>query len=180
MKRYLANTISLSRIILLVPWSLCSMADSPWALFVMALIIATDLIDGPIARRLKTAGAFGGALDAACDTAVAITASVITGIREPVFFAAAAVMGFNALSWVIYRRMAGGETYTKLGRYNGAACYALLAVKSVGPITRELLPRADSIAVTAGLLVVFALLAASTIENVVGSFRRARGSIAAD
>src|SRR5512136_2246378 len=130
MRRHLANIITLSRLLLMVPWSICVMADSSWALAVMALIIATDIIDGPIARRLKTAGPLGGALDAGCDAAVCFAAAVLLGLSDTRYLAAAALMAASFLSWMALGRIEGGQSYTRLGRYNGAACYALILAAS--------------------------------------------------
>ncbi len=171
MKRHIANAISLSRLALFVPWSLLRVAHSVWALPVMAVIVATDLLDGPIARRMKTAGPFGGALDAACDAAVSIAAAIVIGLWDVRFLAAAALMGFNALSWLLYRSFTGGKTYTRLGRYNGAACYALIALEGAGQLADPLFPQAAAIAVTAGLAIAGTLLAVSSVENIAALFR---------
>jgi phosphatidylglycerophosphate synthase len=169
MRRRLADAVSLSRLVLLIPWIL--LAGSRWALPIMAVIVLTDLIDGPIARRLSTAGPRGQILDAACDAVVLIAAAGVLGVKDARFLCLAGLMAVCFASWGAYSARIGRMAYTRLGRYDGAACYALIMFASAAswfsafgnpvPVIMEW----TAIAVAASLLVI------STVENVAGMAR---------
>lgn len=61
-RHWAADAVTISRIVLVIQWTRCESAGSAWAFPVMAGIVASDLLDSPIARRLGTARG-GGAAD---------------------------------------------------------------------------------------------------------------------
>ena len=85
----MANALSAFRLVLVLPfaWTVLG-ASAPVAALLFVLAIASDLLDGRIARRRGTAGAFGRALDHGADFAF-VTAGL----------AAAAARGL--LSWLL-------------------------------------------------------------------------------
>lgn len=105
------------------------------ALFTLA--VATDLADGPIARRYGEASALGGLLDHAIDATfcvVGLSALASAGIVPwPLpFFVAAAFAQYTLDS----RSLAGRPLRaSKLGRWNGIAYFVAVAV----PIVRDTL-----------------------------------------
>ena len=54
MRKWIANMISLSRLAIIVPWALCIGPRPLLAFLFICIVIATDLLDGPLARRLAT------------------------------------------------------------------------------------------------------------------------------
>jgi phosphatidylglycerophosphate synthase len=177
MKRHLANLLSISRLFLLVPLIFCLVADSRWAFPIMTAIILTDLLDGPAARKLKTAGPSGASLDAACDAAVALSAAFAAGLSDPRYLSAAALMAASFYSWTVRRTGPGISSYTRLGRYNGAVCYALLAVKSVQPWMEAPGIQAAAVIEWASLGVVMVVLGISTVENMAAAYAAARTTL---
>jgi CDP-diacylglycerol--glycerol-3-phosphate 3-phosphatidyltransferase len=105
------------------------------ALFTLA--VATDLADGPIARRYGEASPLGGLLDHAIDATfcvVGLTALASAGVVPwPLpFFVAAAFAQYTLDS----RSLAGRPLRaSKLGRWNGIAYFVAVAV----PIVRDTL-----------------------------------------
>ncbi|MBN2049617.1 MAG: CDP-alcohol phosphatidyltransferase family protein [Spirochaetales bacterium] len=131
MRRHPADALSLSRLFLIVPWILSHLAGSLWALPVMAAIILTDIVDGPVARKTGTACPQGALLDASCDTMVLFTASVAAGLSETRYLGLAVLMVLSFSSWAGYSYITQGQTYTRLGRYNGTLGYILLVIISI-------------------------------------------------
>ncbi len=85
----MANALSVFRLVLVLPFAWIVLeASAPLATLVFVLAIASDLLDGRIARRRGTAGSFGRALDHGADFAF-VTAGL----------AAAAARGL--LSWLL-------------------------------------------------------------------------------
>lgn len=161
----LANFVSISRLGLLGLWIYCYASGSAWTLPVMVIIVLTDLADGAIARRLKTAGPLGAKLDVACDVAVCFVGALIAGLSEPLFLAVAGMMAINLLSWLMLCSTAGRRGYTRFGRYNGSACYSLLIVVSAAPWTTLLGTTGQSMIKLVALCTVAAVLGLSTVEN---------------
>ena len=112
-KHWAADAISFSRLALLVPLVRFERTESPWTVAVLAAIVLSDLIDGPIARRLGTAGSRGASIDAACDVLVVMSAAIAAGLSDARYMSLA-FLSYGAFSLLI-RRFA----YTRLGRYDG-------------------------------------------------------------
>ncbi|MGE0394739.1 MAG: CDP-alcohol phosphatidyltransferase family protein [Vicinamibacterales bacterium] len=122
----MANMLTAVRLLLAVPLALLIASPDPRAPVVVALVmllaIATDLADGPMARRAGTASAFGGVFDHATDCVFVVsglTAGVLRGDVPwilPVLVVAAFVQ-YTVDSWWFHgeRRLRG----SRLGRWNG-------------------------------------------------------------
>jgi phosphatidylglycerophosphate synthase len=101
---------------------------------VLGIAIATDVADGRIARHRAEASALGGALDHAVDAAFVTAGSAALAALGalppllPVLIAAAFVQYA-----VDSRTPAGGLRGNRLGRWNGIAYYAAVAV----PLVRD-------------------------------------------
>lgn len=159
-----ADGVSLSRLLFLAPWVWLYGAGSGWALAVMAAIVATDVADGPLARRLRTAGPRGRLLDAGCDAAVVVVAALVVGLKDTRFLLLSGIAVACFASWGACSIRDGFACYTRLGRYDGAACYVLILLVSAGP----LFPAGLGLRRMAGWLAVSGvglLLAVSTVEN---------------
>lgn len=173
MRFTLADGVNLSRLLLLVPWVGLYAAGSGLALAVMAAIVATDLVDGPLARRLHTEGPRGRLLDAGCDAAVVVTAGLAAGVSDARYLLLPGLAVVCVASWFGGGARAGCVRYTRLGRHDGAACYMLLLFMSAGP----LLPLRPGLRWTlewVALCGLGLLLGASTAENLLATEVRAR------
>lgn len=157
MGRWIANAVSLTRVALLVPWIACVRADSPAAGPLLVVMVASDVADGAIARRLAVAGSGGALVDASCDALVAVTGTLALGLGDPGFLVLAAIMAGAFLSYAAYSLRLGHFGYTRLGRYDGVISYAVLALASLNP-----LPHAAVVPFVAAAAV---YLLGSTAEN---------------
>ncbi len=176
MRRHLANLMSISRLVLFVPWIFYQIAGNAWALPLMAAMVLTDLMDGWVARKLKIASPFGSAIDAACDALVCFSAALIQGLLDPCFFIPAALMVVNLLSWILCSSARGTCMYTRLGRYNGAACYGLALMMSASSPLVGLVPAAMTGITWVFLCSVVVILTISTGENVLAAYAMKRGA----
>jgi phosphatidylglycerophosphate synthase len=170
-KRWIADAISFSRIALLVPWICLETSASVWALPVMAAIIASDLLDGPIARRLSTASVKGALVDAICDVFVLVVAAIVLGLKDARYLGLAGLMASAFTSWGIRSLIAGRFAYSRMGRYDGALCYALIAAASARPWLAALGIRAPAFGEWAAICLVAVCLAVSAAENIVRILR---------
>ena len=122
----MANALTALRLLLALPAGLLLASDSSSAplLAAVAIVVAivTDLADGPLARRLGTATAFGGTFDHTTDCVFVVSAmagGVARGVFPwmlPVLVAVAFVQYTVDSYWLFrHRRLRG----SRLGRYNG-------------------------------------------------------------
>ena len=111
----LANLVTLSRGVLIVPILGLLLADWRWsALGLYGVAAATDLVDGWLARRSGRASAFGATLDAGVDNlfSIAILAFLILdlpGVSARHALALSVLFGgpilYLAISWLLSRRV---------------------------------------------------------------------------
>jgi phosphatidylglycerophosphate synthase len=111
----LANLVTLSRGLLIVPILVLLLAGWRWAaLGLYVLAAATDLIDGWLARRSGRASAFGAQLDAVVDNlfSIAILAFLVIDVPDALhahLLALLALFGapaaYLAFSWLLTRRV---------------------------------------------------------------------------
>lgn len=123
-----ANALSAARAILAVPCA-ASAAAGQWATaaLLFSLAVLTDLLDGPLARRLQQASTLGGLIDHATDAAfvaVLLAALWYTGYLTwllPVLVAA------SFLQYAIDSRALQGQRLRSswLGRANGIGYFVL-------------------------------------------------------
>ena len=133
-----ANTLTLLRLLLALPFALAVRAGSPVAAsLVFALAVASDFADGRVARRRGEISAFGGFLDHAVDAAFvsAGAAALATVGALPVWLAPLIAIAFvqYALDSTLMRSR--GLRASALGRCNGIAYYVIVAV----PVVRDAL-----------------------------------------
>ena len=122
----MANSLTAIRLLLALPVGLLLASHDPhaarYAAVMIVVAIATDLLDGLIARRSSTVTAFGAIFDHTTDC-VFVTAGMIGGVARGVFpwvlpvLVAAAFGQYVADSYWLHRqlRLRGSS----LGRYNG-------------------------------------------------------------
>ncbi len=163
----LADAVSLSRVALLVPLVRLMVLGSPWSLAVLSMIVASDLADGRIARRLGTAGSRGALIDASCNFLVVMSAAIVSGIFDARYMGLAAIMFLAFFSYGAFSLLIGRFAYTRLGRYDGVVAYGIVAAACARPLLSSLthpLPVAEWAFL--GFSALF--LAVSTAENAAG------------
>ncbi len=171
-KRWAADAVSYSRLVLLVPLVWYMNAGSLWALAVLAAIVASDLVDGPIARRLGTAGSRGAFIDAGCDVLVVMSAAVAAGLSDLRYTGLATVMAMAFLSYGALSLIIGRFAYTRLGRYDGVVSYCVIAVASGKPLL-------EAIGVTVPPAAEWVFLSLSALFLAVSAAENAAGIVAA-
>ncbi len=167
-RRWAADAVSFSRLVLLVPLVWWEISGSPWALAALAAIVLSDLADGAIARRFGTAGNRGAMIDAASDGLVAVNAAVGAGLSDARYAGLAAVMAVAFLSYGAFSLIAPRIACKRLGRHDSAVCYGVIAVACAKPALAALGVMAPARAEWALLGVAAILLAASVAENIAG------------
>jgi phosphatidylglycerophosphate synthase len=122
----MANALTVARLILTVPFAFLMAAGGArhavLAAVTLAAAIATDLLDGPVARRRGTATAAGGAFDHAADFCFVVSGLFAGAARGafpwllPVLVTVAFAQYVADSYWVDERR---SLRPSRLGRYNG-------------------------------------------------------------
>jgi CDP-diacylglycerol--glycerol-3-phosphate 3-phosphatidyltransferase len=122
----MANALTAVRLVLAVPFAVLMASGSArhaaLAALTLALAIATDLLDGPVARSRGTATAAGGAFDHTADC-LFVTSGLAAGAVRGVFpwilpvLVAAAFVQYVVDSYVIHGRPTLRPS--RLGRWNG-------------------------------------------------------------
>lgn len=102
-----------------------------------ALAVATDLADGPLARRRGEASALGGLLDHAVDATLCVVGLAAWAHRGELPTLLAPLVAVAFVQYVLDSRALDGRPLraSALGRWNGIAYYVLVAV----PIYRDAL-----------------------------------------
>lgn len=123
----MANALTALRLLLVLPFGIlmATGAGGPAAALsavVFIVAVATDLLDGRVARRTNTATAFGGKFDHVSDV-LFVMSGLIGGARRsafpwvlPVLVATAFCQYFIDSRWLTPHR---GLRKSQLGRYNG-------------------------------------------------------------
>jgi CDP-diacylglycerol--glycerol-3-phosphate 3-phosphatidyltransferase len=111
----LANLVTLSRGLLIVPILGLLLAGRPWtALALYSLAASTDLVDGWLARRSGRASPFGAQLDAVVDNLFSIAILAFLALaypgllhRHPIALSVlfAGPLAYLAISWLLRRRL---------------------------------------------------------------------------
>ncbi len=129
-----ANALTAARLLLTVPFAFVT-ADSgsggaTVAALVLALAIATDVLDGHVARRQGNASGSGALFDHATDC-VFVTAGLAAGAARGAFPAALpALVAVAFIQYVVDSYWIHGHHAlrgSRLGRYNGVLYFAPLA-----------------------------------------------------
>jgi len=130
----MAHALTTARLLLIVPFVLlmggCGPDHAALAALVLVAAIATDLLDGMVARRRGTASAAGRVFDHATDC-LFVTAGLAAGVWRgafpwilPVLVAAAFVQYVVDSYWLFRGR---SLRTSRLGRWNGILYFAPLA-----------------------------------------------------
>jgi phosphatidylglycerophosphate synthase len=173
----LANALTLLRLALAPGLVAAILGDAPEiGAAILALAVATDVADGRVARRRAEASALGGALDHAVAAfvtagAAALAARGLLPAPLPLLIAAA---------FLQYARSArtpdGALRRSRLGRWNGIAYYAIVAV----PLGRDALgigwPAPPLVRALGWLLVATTTLSMADRLRLARRSRRAPGS----
>jgi len=167
-KRWAADAVSLSRVALLVPLVWNMIARSPWTLAILAAIMASDLIDGPIARRLSAASSRGAFIDAVCDVLVVMSAAIAAGLSDARYAGLAALMAVAFLSYGAFSLMNHNFAYTRLGRYSGTVSYGVIVAASARPLLAAIGVTVPAAAEWVFLCLAAVFLAVSSAENIAG------------
>lgn len=139
----MAHALTLLRLLAAAPLAVAMAGDGVGSALVAAVAlvvaIATDLADGPIARRRGTASTFGRAFDHTTDcivVALGLSGAAVRGAL-PAALPAVIVLAFAQYvldSWYAKRTgvaIAGGLRMTSLGRWNGILYFVPLVVDVV-------------------------------------------------
>jgi CDP-diacylglycerol--glycerol-3-phosphate 3-phosphatidyltransferase len=159
-----ANALSVLRLAIALP---CAYAiwRGQWtaagALFVVA--VATDVLDGIVARRRNEASTLGGLLDHSIDAAfVTITLAALAMIgAAPIPLPALAITAFAQYVWDSKALTGAPLRASVLGRWNGIGYYALVGTATLKrTLGADWLP--DEVVLAAGWLLVATTLASMT------------------
>jgi phosphatidylglycerophosphate synthase len=179
-RRYatLANGLTAVRLALAPGLAAAILADAAGtAAVVFALAVATDLADGRVARRRTEVSSLGGALDHAVDATFVAAGAAALAARGALpallpWLIAAAFLQYAFDS----RTPEGALRGSRLGRFNGIAYYAIVAV----PIVRDALglgwPGPRLVLGLGWLLVATTILSMADRIRLARRSRRARGS----
>jgi len=182
----MANALTAARVLLALPFAFLMTGGgarhAALAALVLAAAIATDVLDGALARRRDTATAAGGAFDHAADCFF-VTSGLVAGAVRGAFpwilpiLVAAAFAQYVVDSYWVHRGRA--LRTSALGRYNGILYFA--------PLGGDILVRAGfpglqpAVTVLAWVLVVSTVLSmAERLWAVRRPSRRAPGSPAGE
>ena len=174
LNRRLADAVSLSRLLFFPLWAVLACRGSRWAAPTMVLIVLTDLIDGPIARHMGTAGACGQRLDTLCDLLVVAGAAVVLGLRDWRLLSLAVLTAACFSFWALHCMRTKGFAYSRLGRYDGAACYLLILFRSTEPWFTPPALRVYEFLLWSVITATALLLVVSGVENMGAILRAAR------
>jgi CDP-diacylglycerol--glycerol-3-phosphate 3-phosphatidyltransferase len=171
----MANALTVARLLLAVPFAFLMASGSArhaaLAALTLAAAIATDLLDGPVARHRGTATAAGGTFDHTADC-LFVTSGLAAGATRgafpwilPVLIAAAFIQYVADSYWVDRRR---ALRPSRLGRYNGILYFV--------PLGGDILVRAGINSLQPLLTALIWMLVASTAvsmaQRLVSSGRR--------
>jgi phosphatidylglycerophosphate synthase len=174
----LANALTLLRLALAPGFVAAILADATGiAASILALAVATDVADGRLARRRAEASALGGALDHAVDAAFVTAGTAALAVRGALPTALPLLIAAAFLQYALDSRTPEGALRTsRLGRWNGIAYYAIVAV----PLARDALgigwPNASLVRALGWLLVATTVLSMGARLRLARRSRRAPGS----
>ena len=122
----MANALTAIRLLLVVPFAFFmtkgDMRSAAWALIAWVLALATDFVDGPIARRRGTVSALSGVFDHTSDFLFVVSGIFAGAFRGafpwilPICITAAFTQYVIDSYWIHRQIKLRGS---KLGRYNG-------------------------------------------------------------
>ena len=127
----LSNAITATRL-LVVPFFYCAIVSEGWGLAFLLfwLAVATDLVDGRVARARGEVSAFGGLLDHASDATFVALGLIALAAAGQVPYALPLLVVAAFLQYVLDSRSLEGRTLRAsfLGRWNGVLYFVPLGV----------------------------------------------------
>ena len=132
----LANALTMVRLVAAPLAALAVFrANHEMALVLFTVAVATDLADGPVARRRGESSALGGLLDHATDATFVSLGLLACAGRELVPLALPFLVAAAFLQYTLDSRALRGQVLraSALGRWNGIAYFVLLGV----PVVRD-------------------------------------------
>ena len=133
-----ANALTLLRLALAPALAWALLADEPlWAAGCFGLAVATDLLDGWVARRFDEVSPLGGLLDHAVDATLVTCGSAALAWQGLLPALLPALIAIAFLQYALDSRLFPGASLrgSVLGRWNGIAYYGVVGI----PIVRDLL-----------------------------------------
>jgi phosphatidylglycerophosphate synthase len=156
-----ANGITAVRALLAIPCALL-VVDQRWlpAALVLTFALITDLLDGPLARRLGQASSLGGLLDHATDAAFVIILLFALALLGYVPWLLPGLVLVAFVQYVADSRALRGSPLrgSSLGRINGIAYFVLAALPVYRGALDALWPSDAALALLAWLLVATTIL----------------------
>ena len=126
-----ANALTASRALLALPCA-CLAVDQRWsfAALLLSLAVLTDVLDGPLARRLEQSSALGGLIDHATDAAFVTLLLIALWTRGYVPWLLPVLVTASFLQYAVDSRALRGRSLRAswLGRCNGIAYFVLAAL----------------------------------------------------
>lgn len=166
-----ANALTLIRSALALPCA-CFAAEGNWlwAAWLLSIAVLTDLLDGPLARRLNQATAFGALADHATDAAFVTLLLAALAWRGEVTWLLPPLIVIAFVQYAVDSRALTGRALRAswLGRVNGISYFVLAAVVVYRNALHLSSPSAQLIGVLSWLLV------ASTVVSMVDRLRAPR------
>jgi phosphatidylglycerophosphate synthase len=129
----LPNLLSMLRLAL-APLVFLAIQDGQlgYAAPLVGLAILSDLVDGPLARRLKATSSFGSYLDVSADFAflmAAVAALVLKQVYPPLLL----VIMLGMFLQFVLRPKKGRLVYDPVGKYYGTILYGMLVLTLLAP-----------------------------------------------
>jgi phosphatidylglycerophosphate synthase len=158
----MANLFTAVRVLLAWPFVLCMVPPdarhAAWAAVILAAAIASDVVDGAIARRLGSASAAGRLFDHTADVTFVMSGLVAGAARGAFPWVLPALVGAAFAQYVIDSYVidrARALRPSRLGRYNGILYFV--------PLGGDILVRLGGHALRPLLVAIVWLLVASTV-----------------
>jgi len=135
-----ANALTALRLLLILPsvWFI-SRLDFAGAALVFCLAVATDLLDGPVARARQEVTPLGGVFDHSVDASfVACSLASLALLDEPLSVTPVlpVLVLVSFIQYALDSKVLAGHTLraSSLGRYNGIGYFVLLGIAVIGPV----------------------------------------------
>jgi phosphatidylglycerophosphate synthase len=166
-----ANLLSAARLLLAMAWLFAFKAGYPSPAVFGSIAIAgaiTDLLDGPVARRMDIVGGFGRWLDSIADIIFVLTALTCEAWAAAIPFYIPTLIAVSFSQYAIDSMLLNGTPIkSRLGHFGGIINFALVIVLGLAPppalpgvIVRALCP----------LLAIFYV--AAIVERIINYLRR--------
>jgi phosphatidylglycerophosphate synthase len=151
MRAQAANLLSAARLVLALAWLLAFEGGYTGATVLGSIAIAgaiSDLLDGPVARRMGIAGGVGRWLDAGADIIFVLTALICEAFAGAIPFYIPILIAISFSQYAIDSMLlSGAPIRSRLGHFGGIINFAMVIVLGLAPppamsgiMLRELCP----------------------------------------